>query len=103
MYNRFSSGEEVFADPGEADRFIALIRDARACDGTLAQVSWSSSGSSVDCRRTRLPTCCKSAGPRRAGTGASHASGSSGDWLADSQGGSPPELEFANWESDPIM
>jgi REP element-mobilizing transposase RayT len=33
VYNRLSSGEEVFADPGEAARFVELIRVAKRRDG----------------------------------------------------------------------
>jgi len=35
VYNRFSSGEEIFAEPGEADRFVRLIRAAKRRDDFL--------------------------------------------------------------------
>ena len=33
VYNRVSSGEHVFADPDEADRFVELVRSVKARDG----------------------------------------------------------------------
>ena len=35
VYNRFSSGEDVFGDPEEAARFVELIRVAKRRDGFL--------------------------------------------------------------------
>ena len=35
VYNRFSRGEEIFADPDEADRFVGMIREAKKRDGFI--------------------------------------------------------------------
>ena len=35
VYNRFSRGEEIFADHEEAARFLQMIRDAKRRDGFL--------------------------------------------------------------------
>ena len=35
VYKRFSRGEEIFAEPDEAERFIEMIRDAKKRDGFI--------------------------------------------------------------------
>ena len=35
VYNRFARGEEIFAEPDEAERFVSMIREAKKRDGFI--------------------------------------------------------------------